>query len=393
MGQRRGSDGRSRQHLHLDTELLLIAASGTQPERVLVALSGGVDSSLAAALLQEEGYRVEGAYIRTWLDEEDLGDCPAAQDIEDARAAADHLGIPFRIVNLVQNYREKVVSYLVEGYRHGVTPNPDIMCNREMKFGVFREIAREEGFARIATGHYCRSEMTTGRTRILEGIDKLKDQTYFLALTQANDLEGVAFPIGRYRKEEVRTLAAEKGLPNAKKKDSQGICFLGKVKIDEFLSRYIPDRPGEIVDTEGRVRGEHRGLHRYTIGQRRGIGVPSNTDNEAFVVIAKDMPSNQLIIGFDRPDTPLLYQTGARLGSLNWIAPPPDPGEMLAAKPRYRDPPQSIRVVGIGDGQIDVAFDEPQRALALGQILAFYRGEELIGGGIYEAVRHTTEPL
>ena len=372
-------------------DTVITTASSPERQRILVALSGGVDSSLAAALLQKQGHEVEGAYIRTWLDEEDLGECPAAQDIEDARAVADHLGVPVRIINLVSNYREKVVSYLVEGYRRGITPNPDIMCNREMKFGVFREVAREEGFSHIATGHYCRSQFREGRMHILEGLDKNKDQTYFLALTRPEDLQNVNFPIGNFRKPEVRRLAREMGLPNAEKKDSQGICFLGKVKIDKFLSRYIPDHPGEIVDTNGTVHGRHKGLHRFTIGQRRGIGVPSNTDNEAFVVVAKDLEKNQLVIGFDRPDTPLLYQTGAVIGDLNWIGDPPRPGETLAAKPRYRDPAQAIDIVAINPQHLQVEFHESQRALALGQILAFYRGDELIGGGTYEAVQHQKE--
>ena len=367
------------------------SSKNTDPGKILVALSGGVDSSLAAALLKDQGYQVEGAYIRTWLDEEDLGDCPAAQDIEDARAAATHLGIPFRVVNLIQDYRETVVSYLVDGYRQGITPNPDIMCNREMKFRVFREIAREEGFSTIATGHYCRKLKSGENSRILEGIDKTKDQSYFLALTRAEDLANVNFPIGNLKKSTVRTLASEKGLPNAAKKDSQGICFLGKVKIDEFLSRFIPDSPGNIVDTEGKIRGEHKGLHRFTIGQRKGIGIPSNTDNEAFVVVAKDLRTNCLVVGFDRPETPYLYQTGASIGALNWIGPPPRDGEQLGAKPRYRDPAQKIDIVGISEDRLQVHFDKPQRALALGQILAFYRGDELIGGGTYEEVEHQQE--
>ena len=262
------------------------------------------------------------------------------------------------------------------------------MCNREMKFRVFREVAAQEGFSRIATGHYCRNEQVDGRARILEGVDKNKDQSYFLSLTRGEDLQNVEFPVGHLRKNEVRELAAKIALPNATKKDSQGICFLGKVKIDEFLSRYIPDRPGDIVDTTGKVRGTHKGLHRFTIGQRRGIGVPSNTDNEAFVVVAKDLDTNRLVVGFDRPETPFLYQTGARIGSLNWLGDPVSEGEILAAKPRYRDPPQEIRVTSASANQVDIQFETPQRALALGQILAFYRGEELVGGGVYEDVLH-----
>lgn len=355
--------------------------------RTLVALSGGVDSSVAALRLLERGRRVEGAYIRTWLDEDDLGECPAQQDIDDARAAANQLGIPFRIVNLVREYREKVVAYLVDGYRRGITPNPDIFCNREMKFGIFREIALAEGFQRIATGHYCRvTQEQSGRAKILEGMDKNKDQSYFLALTRRKDLALADFPVGELEKPVVRRIAEDAGLVTARKKDSQGICFLGKVKIDEFLARYIPDRPGEIVDTDGRIRGTHQGLHRFTIGQRRGIGVPSNTDNEAFVVIAKDLRENRLIIGFDRPETPGLYQTTARIGALNWIGSPVKKGELLSAKPRYRDPRQIIEVTENREDSVCISFKEPQRALALGQILAFYRGEELVGGGVYEEI-------
>ncbi len=356
----------------------------TRQPPTLVALSGGVDSSVAALRLLQEGRTVEGAYIRTWMDEDDLGDCPARQDIEDARAAAAHLGIPFRIVNLVREYREKVVSYLVDGYRRGLTPNPDILCNREMKFGVFRDLAVAEGFGRIATGHYCRTERRASGVQLLEGVDKNKDQSYFLALTRERDLVAAEFPLGGLAKPEVRRLAADVGLPTALKKDSQGICFLGKVKIDEFLSRYIPDRPGEIVDTAGRSLGEHTGLHRFTIGQRRGIGVPSNTDNEAFVVVSKDLEANRLIVGFDRPETPGLYQRRARIASLNWIGTPAGVGESLEARPRYRDLRQAIRVADMDADGLVVEFAEPQRALALGQILAFHRGEELIGGGVYE---------
>ncbi|MEM0967437.1 MAG: tRNA 2-thiouridine(34) synthase MnmA [Verrucomicrobiota bacterium] len=359
--------------------------------RVLVALSGGVDSSVAAALLLENGFSVEGAYIRTWHDENELGECPAAQDIEDARAAADHLGIPFRIVNLVHDYRERVVSYLVEGYRRGVTPNPDVMCNREMKFGVFRDVARNQGFAHVATGHYCRSMKAGTRTQIFEGKDKNKDQSYFLAMTRAEDLADVYFPVGNLKKSEVREKAKELGLPNAGKKDSQGICFLGKVKIDEFLANFIPDNPGPIVDTEGALKGEHKGLHRFTIGQRKGIGVPSNTDNRAFVVVAKDLEKNQLVVGFDEPNTPLLYQTGAVIKNLNWIGEPVEDGEELTAKPRYRDPAQKIKILSTANDSVEVQFADAQRALALGQILAFYRGDQLIGGGTYEAVSHQSD--
>lgn len=357
--------------------------------KVLVALSGGVDSALAAYRLREQGHCVEGAYIRTWLNESEIGDCPAAQDIEDAEKVADHLGIPFRVINLVEDYRELVVRYLVDGYRHGHTPNPDIMCNRLMKFGVFRELAKREGFTAIATGHYCRR--THGNSwNILEGVDKNKDQSYFLALTHREALAEALFPIGELSKPEVRLLARQAGLPNAAKKDSQGICFLGKVRINEFLAEYIPDCAGEIVTVDGRTVGSHSGLHRFTIGQRKGIGVPSNTDFEAFVVVAKDYDRNHLVVGFDRPETPGLYHSAARVENLNWLENWQE-GETLTAKPRYRDPHQAVelRWSNTQKTAIDLRFAVPQRALACGQIVAFYRGEVLMGGGVYTHITAT----
>ena len=361
---------------------------------LLVALSGGVDSSVSAYLLREEGYRVETAYIRTWHTEEELGDCPAAEDIEDARAAAAHLGLPFRIVNLVEEYHAAVVAYLVDGYRQGITPNPDIFCNREIKFGTFLAHARSEGFAAIATGHYCRGGWEAeDRYHLRAGVDPEKDQSYFLALTRREDLEQARFPVGHLHKAEVRALARRIGLPNAEKKDSQGICFLGKVKIDEFLAHYLPDRPGPIVDTDRRVLGEHRGLHTFTLGQRRGIGIPSNTDHRAFVVVAKDLERNELVVGWDQPETPGLFQSGARIGRPNWIAhPPPAEGETLLARVRYRDPPTPVRIDEVEGQSLRVSFAEPQRALARGQILALYREDELVGGGVYEEL-HSLLPL
>ena len=274
--------------------------------KVLVALSGGVDSSVAALLLKEQGYDVSGAYIRTWMNEEmPLGDCPAQQDIEDARAVAEHLGIEFEIVNLVNEYREHVVRYLVEGYEKGITPNPDIMCNREMKFGIFREYAQTQGFDALTTGHYVRKRQNPqGRFDLLQGTDPNKDQSYFLAMLKQEQIDKVLFPLGNYQKSTVRELAAQHRLPNAEKKDSQGICFLGNVPINRFLEHYIKDKPGNIVNKDGKTLGRHKGLHRYTLGQRRWIGVPSNTDNEFYVVIGFNHERNELIVGFDKPESP-----------------------------------------------------------------------------------------
>ena len=355
-------------------------------KKVLVAFSGGVDSSVAAFLLKEAGYDVAGTYIKTWMNEEgsDLfAQCPWEDDIKHAEAAAKHLGIDFSVINLIQDYRERVVNYLVEGYRTGITPNPDIMCNREMKFGVFLDHAIENGFDGIATGHYCRkTQNTDGSFDILEGLDKNKDQSYFLALLKQHQLAKALFPIGELEKPKVRELAKKVGLPNANKKDSQGICFLGKISINKFLREYIDDKPGPIVNPDGKVLGQHKGLHHFTIGQRKGIGVPSNTDNENYVVVAKDFDTNELVIAFESPTAPGLFTSEVRLQNLTFVNKTPGNGSLLA-KPRYRDPSQEITFTQNPNGYADVVFKDPQRALAKGQLLGLYDGERLLGGGFY----------
>lgn len=313
-------------------------------KRILVGMSGGVDSAVAAYRLKQQGYAVCGAFMKTWMHEDEseiFADCPWEADMEDARTTAEALGIEFRVVNLIQDYRERVVNYLVEGYRRGTTPNPDIMCNREMKFGVFLDYALEEGFDGVATGHYCGKRIREdGLHEIVEGLDKNKDQSYFLALVKQSQLQRALFPLGALEKPQVRAIAEELGLSVARKKDSQGICFLGKININDFLRQFIPDRPGDIVTPDGEVRGTHRGLHHFTLGQRKGLGVPSNTDHEHFVVIAKDFERNQLVIDFDHPETPGLYQQRMRLRDLHWIhAPPPRPRLRCSANPATAIPP------------------------------------------------------
>lgn len=354
-------------------------------KKILVALSGGVDSAVAALRLLEQGYEVSGAYIRTWMNEEmPLADCPAQQDIEDSRAVAAHLGIDYEIVNLVNEYREHVVSYLVEGYQRGITPNPDMMCNREMKFGIFQDYALKQGFDGIATGHYVRKLIAPdGSHDLYEGLDKNKDQTYFLALLRQQQIRHALFPVGELEKPRVRALALEHALPNAEKKDSQGICFLGDMNINRFLEHYIEDQPGDIVNCDGKVLGKHRGLHRYTMGQRRGIGVPSNTDNEFYVVTGFNLECNELIVGFDHLETPGLFTSEVELYGLSFINQALTKPCTLHAKPRYRDAAQAIHYTPTGPDSALVKFEEPQRALAAGQVLALYHGERLLGGGLY----------
>jgi len=264
-------------------------------------MSGGVDSSAAAAMLVEQGCDVAGAFMKNWINEINvIGDCPWQQDADDARAVADRLGIPFTIVNLMDEYRERIVDYLVAGYRGGVTPNPDVLCNREIKFGVFREWAKAQGFSAVATGHYARSRLRDdGRREILTGSDPNKDQTYFLSLMQPDQVQDARFPIGHLLKPAVRELARRHGLPTAQKKDSQGLCFIGQVKMADFLQAFIPDAPGDIVLQDGRRVGQHRGLHYFTLGQRKGIGVSSPVQRQNYVVVEKRLATRELVVAFD----------------------------------------------------------------------------------------------
>jgi tRNA-uridine 2-sulfurtransferase len=362
--------------------------SSQGPERVLVGMSGGVDSSVAALLLERAGIAIEGAYMKNWINEENIvGDCPWQTDIEDARAVADALGIPFRVVNLMREYRARVVDYLLAGYQSGVTPNPDVMCNREMKFGVFLEYARQNGFTAVATGHYARRvQRSDGSWDILEGVDKNKDQSYFLALLRQAQIVAARFPVGELQKPAVRSLAAEYQLVTATKKDSQGICFIGEVKMSDFLRTFVPDNPGLIRNHFGNVVGEHRGLHLYTLGQRRGVGVPSNTPHEAYVVVEKRAETNELIVAFDRPDTATLYSTRCRISSVSFTNRSLNQAAMLSAKPRYRARAAEVRFEPFGEGKAMLEFSQAQRALTPGQVCALYDGETLLGGGIFEEI-------
>lgn len=353
--------------------------------KILVALSGGVDSAVAALLLKDAGYELRCAYMKNWINEEEVfGNCPWQQDIEDGRAVAEHLGLDFEVINFMEDYRDRVVSYLVDGYKKGLTPNPDVMCNREMKFGVLLDWALENGFDGVATGHYCRSTVIDGEKSLLEGVDQNKDQSYFLSLITPDQLSRAHFPVGHLTKPEVRSLAAERGLPNAGKKDSQGICFIGEVKINDFLEKFIPDQPGDIVHLDGRVLGTHKGLHRYTLGQRRGIGVPSNTDNEFYVVVAKNLEANQLVVAFESTQPDAIWHKSVQLHNISWLtAHPPIEASKLFAKVRYRDPSVPMRFIPDGPNSAVIEFDKPQRALAIGQVCALYDGPKLLGGGVY----------
>lgn len=353
--------------------------------RVLVALSGGVDSSVAVLLLKQRGHDVSVVYMRTWMDEGDqIFDCKWQEDVRYARATAELLGVPFKILNMIDVYRERVVKYLVDGYASGLTPNPDIRCNSEVKFGVLADYALENGFDALATGHYCVSQNNAdGSVDLFEGVDKNKDQSYFLCRLRQDQLQRAIFPVGRLTKQHVRQLAQEHQLPAATRKDSQGICFLGKVPIQTFLKRYIGDKPGSIITRDGKFLGEHKGLHYFTIGQRKGMGIPSNTDHENYIVVGKNIERNELIVAFASDANSGVDVKSIRVEALTYTNAILPQQASLLAKPRYRDPSQPIILTRAGEHAAVIDFEQPQRALAPGQILALYEATKLIGSGVY----------
>ncbi|HEY5636584.1 MAG TPA: tRNA 2-thiouridine(34) synthase MnmA [Burkholderiales bacterium] len=354
------------------------------PERIVVGLSGGVDSAVAALLLKRAGHEVVGLFMKNWEDDDDDEYCSTREDLIDAAAAADVIGIPLEAVNFAAEYRERVFASFLSEYAAGRTPNPDVLCNAEIKFAAFLDHAMRLGAARIATGHYAQLRETGTGMELLRGADPGKDQSYFLhRLTQAQ-LEHAMFPVGHLRKAEVRRLAAEAGLPNHAKKDSTGICFIGERPFREFLNRYLPKAPGPIVDAEGQLLGEHIGLAFYTIGQRKGIGLGGAKDGsgEAWYVAGKDIGSNTLTV-VQGHDHPRLLRQGLAALDASWVAgEAPVAPSTHTAKTRYRqaDAPCTLTRVA-GDG-IEVEFGAPQWAVTPGQSVVLYEGEVCLGGGV-----------
>ncbi len=338
-----------------------------QRKKVFVAMSGGVDSSVAAALLQKEGFDVFGVFMQGWTNPN--FDCQWETDRKDAARVAAHLGIPFRVLDVSRDYYEHVVTYLIDEYKVGRTPNPDVMCNKKIKFGVFYNWAVAQGADFIATGHYTKKE----GWRLLKARDSNKDQTYFLWALPPEIIEKSLFPIGSYTKPEVRALAREFGLPTAEKKDSQGICFLGKGSMPEFLKEYMEPTLGEIKTASGRRVGEHVGVEFLTIGQRHGVGVLGG--EKPYYVAEKDLKTAAVIVAETEND-PILYQKEILYKNSNWLDSVSFPFA-CEARIRYRAPLAHCRVE---DGR--AIFDESQRAVAPGQSIVFYKGDQLLGGGI-----------
>jgi tRNA-specific 2-thiouridylase len=355
--------------------------------KVILGLSGGVDSAVAAVLLQEAGADVEALHMTNWEDED--GYCTAAEDLQDARNVCAQLGIPLHHVNFARQYRERVFEYFLDEYRAGRTPNPDVLCNREIKFGVFRDYAKRLGGELLATGHYARTATVDGRAVLLKAADLNKDQSYFLHAVTAAALAETVFPLGELQKGDVRRIAREHGLAVHDKKDSTGICFIGERPFREFLSTYLPANPGPIRTPDGRNVGQHQGLMFYTLGQRQGLGIGGRQDSvdDPWYVVDKDLESNVLIVAQGQTD--LLLSAGIVATEPSWIDTAPAAlleGYDCSAKVRYRQQDQSCKVAANSDGSLRVTFDVPQRAVAPGQFVVFYQGVRCLGGAVIDRI-------
>ncbi len=342
--------------------------------KVFVGLSGGVDSAVAALLLQRAGYEVVGVFMKNWTADVAGNHCPWREDLHSARAVAAHLKISLEIYDFQAEYKTKVADYMVATYRRGLTPNPDIMCNQEIKFGVFYDRCRAQGADFVATGHYAR--MIDGQ--LYRGSDVNKDQSYFLYRIPPNAAGRVLFPLGEYHKTQIRQIAQVAGLPNAKRADSQGICFVGNVNLKDFLHEYIDFAPGDIVDDYGKVIGQHDGAYFYTIGQRHGLGVGGG---KPYFVYGKDITNNIIYVTTD-PASPLLSKDTIVAGDVNWWE-TPVPGKDYDIQVRYRSQPVRGRVSLTGADCV-IKLDKPERAIAPGQAVVVYESDRCLGGGVMQ---------
>ena len=355
-------------------------------KRIVVGMSGGVDSSVAALLLKQQGYDVIGLFMKNWEDDDSDEYCSSRQDLLDAVSVADTIGIPIEAVNFAKEYRERVFSHFLREYQAGRTPNPDILCNSEIKFKAFLDHAIQLGADVIATGHYAQVREVDGLFQLLKAADDSKDQSYFLHRLNQSQLSHAMFPLGKLLKSEVRTIAEQHGLSNYAKKDSTGICFIGERPFREFLNRYLPTQPGEMHTPEGKVVGKHIGLSFYTIGQRHGLGIGGAKDasGEPWFVCSKDMAHNRLIV-VQGHDHPALLTPHLDAMEMHWISGhAPDLMCNYAAKTRYRQQDAACRITASSGGNASFTFDEAQWAVTPGQSVVVYDGEVCFGGGIIE---------
>jgi tRNA-specific 2-thiouridylase len=358
--------------------------------KVMVGMSGGVDSSVAAKLLLEQGYQVEGMFMKNWEEDDTDTHCTASVDVADAQAVCDILGIHLHTVNFAAEYWDNVFENFLAEYKAGRTPNPDILCNREIKFKAFLQYAKMLGADYIATGHYAATAVTVESIQLAKAQDLNKDQSYFLYTLGQDQLKHALFPLAHLSKPEVRQIATQAGFKNSAKKDSTGICFIGERKFKQFLQTYLPAMPGEIVTEHGKVIGKHDGLMYYTLGQRQGIGIGGlvNAANEPWFVLEKDLINNKLIVG-QGTDHPKLYAPALRAQQLTWVNGTPPANEFTcSAKVRYRQNDQACKVLlDVKNNTCEVIFAEAQRAVTPGQSIVFYNDNICLGGGIIEERR------
>ena len=354
--------------------------------RIVVGISGGVDSAVAAMLLKRAGHEVIGVFMKNWEEKDENGVCTSERDWSDAQAVCRRLDIPCYSVSFAREYWDRVFKTFLEEYRRGRTPNPDVLCNREIKFDAFLDFAEQLGADRLATGHFANIDCVDGEYRLLRAADENKDQTYFLYMLGQRALSKAMFPVGRLTKAEIRALARENGLPVSDKKDSTGVCFIGERNFRQFLSGYLPAQPGDMVTPDGKIVGRHIGLMYYTLGQRRGLGIGGGGDGRRWFVVEKDLRNNRLVVeqGGDSPRLYTLRAVGAQCTWLSGHPPVPDGVPChCQVRLRHRQPLQDCALTLSGDSAA-MAFAVPQRAVTPGQSAVFYQGEVCLGGCIVE---------
>lgn len=369
------------------TKLTAEQLANNAKKKVIIGMSGGVDSSVSAFILQQQGYQVEGLFMKNWEEDDDTDYCTAAADLADAQAVADKLGMKLHKINFAAEYWDNVFEHFLNEYKAGRTPNPDILCNKEIKFKAFLEYAAEDlGADYIATGHYVRRSGDDQNAQLLRGLDANKDQSYFLYTLSHKQVGQSLFPVGDIEKPIVRQIAEDLGLATAKKKDSTGICFIGERKFKDFLARYLPAQPGEIRTVEGKVVGRHDGLMYHTLGQRKGLGIGGvkGLSEDPFYVVEKDLINNVLVVAQGHDNSALL-SSGLIATQLHWVDRQPIRENLrCTVKTRYRQTDIACEIQPMGDDTIRVIFDEPQIAVTPGQSAVFYQGEVCLGGGVIE---------